>query len=258
MKALLLAAGYATRLHPLTLTVAKPLLPVGGRPMIDYIVDRVVEVPDLDEVHVVTNSRFAPAFRAWAREREHLPLSVHDDGTTSNEDRLGAVGDIRFVVEHAGLEEDDLLVVAGDNLFEFSLADEVAFWDERGRASCLGVYDVGDRVLARQYGVVELGDDDRVVRLVEKPDDPPSTLAATATYVLGREHVRLVETYLREGNSPDQPGRFLVWLHVREPVYGFRVTGEWLDIGDHGQLLEADNLLRRRRGLPERAEYALD
>jgi glucose-1-phosphate thymidylyltransferase len=258
MNALVLAAGYATRLYPLTQTVAKPLLPVGGRPMIDYIVDAISEVPGLESLHVVTNSRFAEDFRRWAGARDERPVAVHDDGTRSDDDRLGAIGDIRFVVERAGLDADDLVVVAGDNLFDFSLRGQVAFWREKGRASCLALYDVGDRELARQYGIVELDEQDRVVGFVEKPDAPQSTLAATAAYVFHREHVALLDAYLGEGNVPDQPGRFVAWLQAREPVYGYRARGEWHDIGDRAQLLAADNRLRRRLGLPERSEYVPD
>jgi glucose-1-phosphate thymidylyltransferase len=250
VNAIILAAGYATRLRPLTEHRAKPLLPVGGRPMVDYLVDAIREVPDVREIHLVTNSRFAPAFRAWAGDR----LVVHDDGTTSDEDRLGAIGDVTFVVDRAGLD-DDLIVLAGDNLFDFSLADEVDFWREKGEQSVVALYDVGDRELAKQYGVVALDEDDRIVEFLEKPEDPPSTLAATASYLYSRDHVGLLETYLAEGNSPDQPGRYAGWLAQREPVYGYRFDGEWLDIGDRGQLLEADNRMRRRAGLSERAEY---
>ena len=251
MRAILLCAGYATRLRPLTEDFPKPLLPVGGRPLLDWILDRVVEVTG--DVHVVTNGRFAGRFERWSAGR----ATVHDDGTSSNEDRLGAIGDVRFVLERIG-GDDDLLVIAGDNLFDYSLADYVAWWRGKATASAVALYDVGDRELARQYGVAAVDEDDRIVSLVEKPDDPQSTLCATATYIYHRDHVPLIERYLEEGNSPDQPGRFVVWLCEREPVYGYRFEGEWLDIGDRAQLLEADNRLRRRRGLPERAEYALD
>src|SRR5438034_3877691 len=148
MKAILLAAGYATRLRPLTDTVAKELLPVGGRPIIDWILDRLGEVDGLDAVHVVTNGRKAAQFERWAAGRD---VTVHDDGTTSNDDRLGAIGDIAFVLERTGLD-DDLLVIAGDNLFTFSLADLVAFWRSKGVASAVAVHDVGSTELAREYG----------------------------------------------------------------------------------------------------------
>jgi glucose-1-phosphate thymidylyltransferase len=254
VKALILAAGYATRLRPLTDTWAKELLPVGGRPIIDSIVDSITEVDEVDEIHVVTNARKASAFEAWA---DGGAVVVHDDGTVSNDDRLGAIGDLRFVIEEAQVD-DDLLVIAGDNLFEFSLVDFVGFWHGKPPGSAVAVRDVDSRVLARRYGIVALDQDDRIVEFVEKPHDPPSTLAATATYLFAREHVRLVGTYLEEGNVPDQPGRFVAWLHRREPVYGWRFDGEWFDIGDAAQLLEADNSRRAERGLPVRSAYSPD
>lgn len=257
MKAIVLAAGYATRLRPLTERVAKPLLPIAGRPMLDWLLDALEEVPALDAVHVVTNGVYADAFRRFAAAQERrVALHVHDDGTRSNDDRLGAIGDIRFTVEQAGLEGEDLLVLAGDNLFDASLADFAAFWREKGVASALGVYDVGDRGLARQYGIVEVAADGRVTGFLEKPQEPPSTLAATAAYIYHREHAALLPEYLAAGGSRDQPGRLVAWLHEREPVYAYPFRGEWLDIGDHGQLLEADNRRRLRLGLPTRTEYA--
>jgi glucose-1-phosphate thymidylyltransferase len=247
LKALILAAGYATRLRPLTDSIPKQLLPVGGRPMVDWILDRLGET-SADEVHLVTNARFAERFERWAEDKD---VRIHNDGTTSNEDRLGAIGDIRFV----GLD-DDLLVVAGDNLFDFSLADYEAYWRERD-GSCIAVFDVGDPELAKKYGIVDVGENDRIVGFLEKPENPPTTLCATATYLYEREHVRLVELYLEEGNPPDQPGNYIAWLHRREPVYAYRFDGQWYDIGDATQLLEADNRMRRLRGLPERTEYSL-
>jgi glucose-1-phosphate thymidylyltransferase len=246
MKALILAAGYATRLRPLTDAIPKQLLPVGGRPMVDWILDRIDET-SADEVHLVTNARFAEDFERWAGDKD---VHVHNDGTTSNEDRLGAIGDIDFV----GLD-DDLLAIAGDNLFDFSLADYESYWRAKG-GSCVAVHDVGDRELARKYGIVDVDQDDRVTNFVEKPEDPPTTLCATATYLYTREHVRLIGTYLAEGNPSDQPGNYIAWLHRRVPVYAYRFDGEWYDIGDRDQLLEADNRMRRRHGLPERAEYS--
>jgi glucose-1-phosphate thymidylyltransferase len=251
MKVLILAAGYATRLRPLTNDVPKQLLPVGGRPMLDWILDKVREV-EPDAIHLVTNSRFARDFDDWAAGKE---VRVHDDGTTSNEDRLGAIGDIRFVQGHAELD-DDLLVIAGDNLFDFSLRDYCDWWRTKD-GSAVAVYDVGDRELATQYGIVAVDDNERIVEFVEKPDEPPSTLAATATYLYRREHAQLVATYLAEGNAPDQPGNLIAWLYSRAPVYAYRFGGGWWDIGDHQQLLEADNRMRERAGLPVRVTYSL-
>jgi glucose-1-phosphate thymidylyltransferase len=246
VKALILAAGYATRLRPLTDTIPKQLLPVGGRPMVDWVLDRIQET-SADEIHLVTNARFAKDFERWAADKD---VTIHNDGTTSNDDRLGAIGDIQFV----GLD-DDLLAVAGDNLFDYSLADYEDYWRAKGE-SCIAVLDVKDPELAKKYGIVDVDENDRVTNFVEKPEHPPTTLCATATYLYRRDHARLIEAYLAEGNPPDQPGNYIAWLHKREPVYAYRFAGEWYDIGDAGQLLEADNRMRRRRGLPERAEYS--
>jgi glucose-1-phosphate thymidylyltransferase len=246
MKALILAGGYATRLRPLTDSIPKQLLPVGGRPMVDWILDRIKET-SAEEVHLVTNARFADDFARWAADKD---VQVHDDGTTSNEDRLGAIGDIQFVAL-----DDDLLIVAGDNLFDYSLADYESYWRAKD-GSCVAVLDVGDPELAKKYGIVEVDAEDRITSFVEKPAHPPTTLCATATYFYDRDHIRLVATYLEEGNPPDQPGNLVAWLHKRAPVYAYRFPGEWYDIGDRDQLLEADNRMRRRQGLPERAEYS--
>jgi glucose-1-phosphate thymidylyltransferase len=171
VKALILAAGYATRLRPLTESIPKQLLPIGGRPMVDWIVDKIRET-DVDDIHLVTNHRFAADFARWAP----ADVTVHDDGTTSNEDRLGAIGDIQFV----GID-DDLLAIAGDNLFDYSVLDYVEFWRTKPGASCVAVHDVGDPELAKQYGIVELEGDDRITAFVDKAENPPWTLCASAT-----------------------------------------------------------------------------
>jgi glucose-1-phosphate thymidylyltransferase len=252
MNAIILAAGYATRLRPLTDTWAKELLPVGGRPIIDRIVEGLSAVDEVDAVHVVTNARKAPAFHEWAEGRD---VTVHDDGTMSNDDRLGAIGDMQFVIDTAGID-DDLLVIAGDNLFDFSLPDFVSFWRSKGRASAVAVRDVGSLELAAQYGIVALDGDGRVTDFVEKPADPPSTLAATATYLFHREHAALIDGYLAAGQPADQPGRFVAWLQREEPVYGWVFDSTWYDIGNGEQLLEADNRMRAEAGLPERDTYS--
>ncbi len=246
MKALILAAGYATRLSPLTDDFPKGLLPVGGRPIVDWIVDNIRRAR-IDDIRLVTNARFAPLFDDWSNG-----VTILDDGTSTNETRLGAIGDIEF----ADLD-DDALIVAGDNLFEYELADLVAFWRKRG-GSAVAAHDVGSKELAKKYGVIDVDADGRIVDFAEKPEVPASTLVATATYLYTRAHLQLVDTYLAAGNPPDQPGHFVAWLHRREPVYAYRFDGGWYDVGDIGQLLEADNRLRARLGLPRRASYTVD
>lgn len=246
MKALILAAGYATRLRPLTDDFPKGLLPVGGRPIVDWIVDNI-RGAGVEDIQLVTNARFAPLFEEWSDG-----VTILDDGTSTNETRLGAIGDIQF----AALD-DDALVIAGDNLFDYELADLLEFQRSRD-GSAVAVHDVGSKELAKKYGVIDVDADGRIVDFAEKPEEPASTLVATATYFYTRAHLQLVDAYLAEGNPPDQPGHFVAWLHRREPVYAYRFDGGWYDVGDLGQLLEADNRLRARLGLPQRASYTVD
>jgi glucose-1-phosphate thymidylyltransferase len=248
VKALILAAGYATRLRPLTDDFPKQLLPVGGKPIIDWILENI-DGAGIEDVHLVTNARFAPLFHEWSRSNG---VTVHDDGTSTNDTRLGAIGDIQFVDL-----DDDALIVAGDNLFDYALGDMIAFWRGLDGGSAVAVHDVGSKELAKKYGVIDLAADERIVDFAEKPEQPASTLIATATYLYTRAHLALVDTYLAEGNPPDQPGHFVAWLHRREPVYAYRFDGGWYDIGDREQLLEADNRLRVRLGLPQRPSYTV-
>ena len=238
MKALILAAGYATRLYPLTLDRPKALLPVGGKPMLDHLMEQLEQVEGLDEVYVVTNSKFAEAFREWAAGRSGLPLRILDDGTVDDDSKLGAIGDLDLTIREAQLD-DDLIVLAGDNLFSESIAPFPVFALDKG-GPALGVYDVGDLDTIRRYSVIELDGDDRVTRLAEKPEHPRSTLAGIALYFYSRSALRYVREYLEDGNNPDQPGRLVQWLYPRTAVYGWRVPGRWFDVGSKETLAEAD------------------
>jgi len=239
VKALILAAGYATRLYPLTLDRPKALLPVGGKPMLDHLMQELEQVEGLDEVYVVTNSKFAGAFREWAAARSGLPLRIIDDGTVDDDSKLGAIGDLDLTIREAELDDEDLIVLAGDNLFSESIAPFPVFALGKG-GPALGVYDVGDLDTIRRYSVIELDDDDRVTRLEEKPERPRSTLAGIALYFYPRSALRYVREYLEEGNNPDQPGRLVQWLYPRTAVYGWRVPGRWFDVGSKETLAEAD------------------
>ena len=244
MKAVILAAGYATRLYPLTLDRPKALLPVGGKPMLDRLTEQLEHVEGLDEVYVVTNSKFADAFRKWAAGRSGLPLRILDDATVDDESRLGAIGDLDLTIREAELD-DDLLVLAGDNLFSESIAPFPVFALAKG-GPALGVYDVGDLDTIRRYSVIELDGDDRVTRLEEKPERPRSALAGIALYFYPRSALRFVREYLEDGNNPDQPGRLVQWLYPRTPVYGWRVPGRWFDVGSKETLAEADQAFTGR------------
>ena len=237
MKQIILAAGYATRLHPLTLHTPKPLLSVAGRPMINHVLASTAAIGDITDTFVVTNDRFAEQFADWSTDS-----TVVNDGTTSNNDRLGAIGDLQFVIEQHGLD-DDLLVVAGDNLFTGSLAG----FGECCRAAAtpvLGVYDVGSLEEARKYGVAGVDADGRLTAFEEKPAEPPSTLIGIALYYYPRAVLPEISRYLVEGNSPDQPGRLIQWLYPQQSVRTWTVPGQWLDIGSPETLTAADALLQ--------------
>jgi glucose-1-phosphate thymidylyltransferase len=237
VKIVVLAAGYATRLYPLTLDRPKALLEVGGHPMIEHVLARLAGIPDVGAVYVVTNSKFAGQFRAWA-ERYGGEVAIVDDGTATEDDRLGAIGDLDFVVRTERLD-DDLLVVASDNLFSEPLDDFPRFARERG-APVVGAYDIGDLAQMPKYSSIEVDEDGRITFFEEKPAQPRSTLTAIALYFYPRRALPLLREYLDEGNNPDQPGRLVQWMYTRTPFYACRVPGRWYDIGSAETLREAD------------------
>ena len=242
MKALVLAAGYATRLYPLTLDRPKALLEVGGRPMLDHVLDRL-QAMGVDETIVVTNAKFTPHFEEWATGKENV--LIVNDGTTSNDDRLGAIGDTGFVLDQTGLD-DDLVVVAGDNLFGEDVSGFAAYGQEVD-APVLAVHEVGDLSLMGEYNQIEIDDEGRITFFEEKPENARSTLAGVALYFYPRHTFPLIRQYLAEGNNPDQPGRLVEWLYPRTSVYTWRLPGQWYDIGSAETLQEADRIFSQSR-----------
>ena len=238
MNAVILAAGYATRLYPLTLDRPKALLPVAGRPMVEHLLLRLEGVEGLDAIHLVTNSKFAGAFREWAAGWDGQEVQLVDDGTSDEETKLGAIGDLELTIRAAAID-DDLIVLAGDNLFSESLAPFGAFARAKA-APVIGVYDVGDLEAIRRYNSITLDEDDRLTYFEEKPEHPRTTLTGIALYFYPRKSLGVVREYLAAGNNPDQPGRLVEWLYPREPVYAWRVPGRWYDIGSAETLAEAD------------------
>jgi len=248
MHALVLGAGYATRLYPLTKTRPKPLLPVGGTPILERICHQITQTGLVDTIHVVTNHTFAAAYDAWLldwnRRRIGAPdVRIHDDKSTTAENRLGAIGDLQFVIDHAEINED-LLVIAGDNLIEGDLTEFLRFGRTKGAA--VGLKDFQDREKVSLYGVVELEKDCRVIGFEEKPAVPKSTLVAVGLYFFPRWTLTLVQKYLQAGNSKDAPGYYLQWLHRQTPVYGFTLQGHWYDIGDLDSYHRADEQMSRQ------------
>jgi glucose-1-phosphate thymidylyltransferase len=238
VKAVVLAGGYATRLYPLTLDRPKHLLEVGGRPILELLLERL-PLDELDAVYVVTNAKFAERFRDWA-ESHPADIVVIDDGTTKEDDRLGAIGDLQLAIDAEGLDED-LIVAAGDSLFTEGLDGFARFGQERD-AAAIAVYDVGDLEAMKRLSSIGVDSDSRLVAFEEKPEHPESTLAGIALYFYPRAILPLVGQFLAEGNNPDQPGRLVEWLYRRTPVYAWRVSGQWFDIGTMDTLAEAERL----------------
>ncbi|HIS00176.1 MAG TPA: nucleotidyltransferase family protein [Candidatus Excrementavichristensenella intestinipullorum] len=233
MKALILAAGYATRLYPLTLNTPKALLPIGKRNMMDFLCEAMLGLPGLDQVVVVTNSRFFGQFQAWAqgaRERfQPLDFLVVDDGTHDDASRLGAVGDIQFAIQQAHIQ-DDLLVAASDNFFTFPLSDFCEEFRRRNRDTLLGGR-IADRRELTRFAVATLDPQGRVTSLVEKPQNPASDIAIYALYLYKKDTLPLIGQYLAQGNPPDAPGHFPEWLYTRREVGVYLFQGECVDIG---------------------------
>jgi glucose-1-phosphate thymidylyltransferase len=236
VKLIVLAAGYATRLYPLTLDRPKHLLEVAGKPILDHVLDRAEPI-GFDGVYVVTNAKFADRFREWASGRD---VCVIDDGTKTEETRLGAIGDLDLVVRDQSLDGDDLVVIAGDNLF----SEPLRGFPPRRDAPVLAVYDIGDLEVIRNYNAIEIDSGGRIAYFEEKPEHPRSTLIGIALYFYPRSAVPLIRRYLAEGGNPDQPGRLVEWLYERTPFYTWRVPGRWYDIGSHETLAEAEDAFR--------------
>ncbi len=239
MKALILAAGYATRLYPLTKEYPKPLLKVGKRPIINYIIDKLETLDCIDEILVVTNSKFTPQFNRW-RSRLHSKkhISLVDDLTKSHSDRRGAIGDMNFAINEKHLK-DDLLVMGGDNLFNGDLKEFLSFI--KGNPNpVIGAYNIKDMRQAKKYGVIKLDRKNKLIDFKEKPKNPESTLIAMCLYYFPKEKLRLIKEYLnRKTGKHDATGFYIDWLRKRVSVYGFVFEGYWYDIGDHKFYREA-------------------
>ena len=252
MKVIILAAGYATRLYPLTLTTPKPLLPVAGRPMIELVLDALAPMGDLGRVYVVTNAKFAGKFEEWAAARRSSRRSpeivVVNDGSTDDSNKLGAIGDLHLVLSRESVD-DDVIVVAGDNLFSEGLVGFGSFCREK-RAPVLAVYDVGDLEQIKKYNSISLAADSRITFFEEKPKAPTSTITGIALYYYPRHTLPLIRQYVAEGNNPDQPGRLVQWLYPRTPVFTWKVPGLWFDIGSKETLEEANRIFKERMGGP--------
>ncbi|MBW2971727.1 nucleotidyltransferase family protein [Candidatus Woesearchaeota archaeon] len=246
MKAIILAAGYATRLYPLTLNTPKPLLEVGKKKMVEHIIHKLEEIDEIDEIHIVTNEKYYNNFVEW---RKSFPctrnIRVHNDGTKNNDDRLGALGDLHFTIQKGNID-DDVIVVGGDNLFDFSLLGMVSLFRAK-KAPVVAARDLGDRsLLAKKFGTIEPDKNNKILTFEEKPEEPKSSLAATAIYLYTAEDISELEKMKAAGNMPDNSGEFIVHLMKMKDTYCYPFSEHWYDVGGHEQLEEAREIFGKR------------
>ncbi len=234
MKAIILAGGYAKRLWPLTKDTPKPLLEVGGKPIIDYIVEKIESLGEISSVIVSTNAKFGKKFRQWQKKHD---VKLVIEPSQSEGKKLGSIGGLNYVLSKAKIN-DDFLLVGGDNIFEFDLGEFVRFY-RKVRKTSVALYDIRSKKKVKgRYGVCII-DKKKVSDFQEKPEKPASTLVSTACYIFPKRNIRLIKKYLDEGNNPDALGFFLKWLCSREEIYAYVFRGKWFDIGSFEALAEA-------------------
>jgi glucose-1-phosphate thymidylyltransferase len=252
MIAVILAAGFATRMYPLTRDFSKPLLRVADRPVIDYLMDQLVELPQLNAVHIVSNARFFPDFENW---REHylrdasqrtFHIEIHDDGATANENRRGASADLQLVLNRVS-DEDRILVSAGDNIYRFSIK---SLWQKflQSRHHYVVALPETDEEKLKKTGVLELDAQERVIRQHEKPDHPQSTWSCPPLYFLQAAARPRLEEFLKIAADHDAPGYFIDYLCQTDVVYAFKLKASRLDIGSMESYREADRIMRAELG----------
>jgi glucose-1-phosphate thymidylyltransferase len=240
MKLIILAAGYATRLESLTRNRSKSLLEIGGKKILDRILEKTSSVNQISHIYVVTNAKFFKDFNEWLKSSKFKnKITILNDGTVSNETRLGAIRDIEFAVTKGAID-DDVMVVAGDNLFDFELTRFVEF--AKAHPSCLSValHDIGDINAAKKFGVVAIDKDNKVIDFEEKPPKPKSTLISTGIYYFPKNKLPLIEEYVKMRDKLDAPGYYVRWMASNDKVYGFTFQDDWYDIGNIDSYKKAD------------------
>ena len=226
MTAIILAAGYATRMYPLTLNFPKPLLEVGEKKIIDHLLDDLVQ-SGVERTVVVSNHKFIDQFTSWADTIENV--IVLDDGSVDNDHRLGAVKDIEFAIEKANID-DDIVVLAGDNVLNFSLSSFIKYGKEK-KTTCIMRHEQRDINKLRKTGVIVIDDNDLVLEMEEKPQEPKSIWAVPPFYYYTKEDIKLIKEGIESGCGTDAPGSFISWLVKKKPVHAFLMPGERFDVG---------------------------
>ena len=243
MKCLILAAGYATRLYPLTENFPKPLLKVGEKTILDWLLTDIDSAGLADGYIVISNHKYAHHFQDWAAAHS-LPITVVDDGTSTNETRLGAVCDIQFAIDQLKLD-DDLLIIAGDNVLDFSLTAFLRYAKEKG-TSCVMRYYEADEKRLKKSGVAELGENDRLLSLEEKPEAPKSHWCTPPFYYYTRSDAAKIREAIADGCGTDAPGSLVAWMCQRSPMHSMKMPGSRYDIGN---LESYETVQRTYRGI---------
>jgi len=247
MKCVILAAGYATRLYPLTKDLPKSLLVVAGKTILEHILAKVEEVPEVDEVLLVSNAKFARQFTDFlSKYKGKKPISVLDDGTWDNEHRLGAIADLALAIKQARID-DDIMVLAGDNLFDFSLKDFASFF-HNVQADCITTHYEENLEALKRTGVAELNLKGKVISFEEKPIKPRSNNAVPPFYIYNKATVKLVQQFLGLGQNADAPGQFVAWLVKNRHVYAYKFEGKRYDIGSFGSYEDAKRAIEKYKG----------
>ncbi|HON07789.1 MAG TPA: nucleotidyltransferase family protein [Verrucomicrobiota bacterium] len=249
MEGLVLAAGYATRLYPVTLTQSKCLLKVAGKPMIDYVIEKLLPLPGLKTIYVVSNAKYYDSFKEWldsySSNKPKIPIELVNDGSTDDSNKLGAIGDIQFVIKNKNINTD-LLIIAGDNLLTGSIDGFLRFCKQKN-SPVLGVYDIKQLSEVSKYSSVVVDSTEKIVDFIEKPADPKNTKIGIALYYYPKSVLPLFDKYISEGNNKDQPGRFVQWLYKLQPVYACEIPGIWFDVGDINVLEKAEKFLLNKK-----------
>lgn len=238
MRVVILAAGYGTRLYPLTINLPKPLVQVKDTPIINFLmakIDCLRVSAGITHVVVVSNDKFYPHFCAW-KKKYAFDVTILNDGSKTPEDRLGAVGDMRFAFGNA---QDDWLVLGGDNLFKDDISKFIQFASQHRPWPCLGAYDIKDVARASHYGIVKIDRRHRVISFKEKPKKPDSTMLATCVYFFPREAFGLLDMFIAAHPKVDTSGKYIEWLLGQTCVYAYQMKGVWLDIGHVDELKAA-------------------
>ena len=243
MKAIVLAGGFAKRLWPLTLKTPKPLLKVCGKPILDYIMEKLVPLKEIKEIIITINKRFENEFRTWLQSRGFDNVKLVIEKSMKEEEKPGAIAALKGVYNLIGSE--DVLIIAGDNIFSSGLKDFIDFYLKKN-APVIGVYNIGDKSRAKLYANVSIDENNKIINLVEKPKQPISTLVAMCLYILPNWSYKMIDEYLESGGNPDAPGYFIEWLYRKVDVYAFIFSGYWFDIGDFKSLELANKVFKKK------------